>query len=307
MTASPPAAAAVPGDNDAVRGGAAMALAMLAFIINDTMIKVLGLGLPMGEMLMVRGFFVVVIVAGLAWTTGALKHLGSIFSRAVAVRTLADLATTFLFLTALLNMPIANATAINQAVPFTIVVLSALFLGEKVGRRRIAAVVAGFCGVVLVVRPASSDFNAYALFALASMFTISLRDIVTRRIPAAVPASLIALSNALAVTVGGAVYSVFEGWRPLTMVETGVLLACALSLAVAYTFMVLAVRLAHISTTAPFRYTVIVWSLIAGFVVFGDVPDITALFGIALIAGSGLYTLVRERQIGRHGPSTSPR
>ncbi len=299
MTATPSAIAASPGDGDALRGGGAMALAMLAFIINDTMIKVVGLGLPFGELLMVRGLFAVAIMAAVAWATGALNHLRLVLSRTVMARTIADVATTFLYLTALLNMPIANATAINQAVPFAIVVLSALFLGERVGLRRLAAVGAGFLGVLLVVKPASGDFNVYSLFAVASMFTISLRDIVTRRIPAAVPASLVALSNATAVTLGGAVYTVFEGWRPLTLVETGVLMACALSLAVAYTFMVLAVRLAHVSATAPFRYTIIVWSLIAGFVVFGDTPDITALLGIALIAGSGLYTLVRERQINR--------
>ena len=299
MTATPSAVSAPSEDGDALRGGGAMALAMLAFIINDTMIKLVGLGLPLGELLMVRGAFVVVIVTGLAWATGALRHLRLIFSRAVAARTMADVAATFLYLTALLNMPIANATAINQAVPFVIVVLSALFLGERVGLRRLAAVVAGFCGVLLVVRPASSDFNVYSLFAVASMFTISLRDIVTKRIPAAVPASVVALSNALAVTVGGIAYTAFDGWRPLSLTETGVLFACAVSLAIAYTFMVLAVRLAHVSATAPFRYTIIVWSLIAGFAVFGDKPDITALFGIALIAGSGLYTLVRERQLSR--------
>jgi len=297
MSASPTAVPASSDDGDTLRGGGAMALAMLAFIINDTMIKLVGTGLPLGELLMVRGAFVVAIVAAFAWATGALHHLPLIFSRAVAARTLADVATTFLYLTALLNMPIANATAINQAVPFVIVVLSALFLGERVGLRRLTAVVAGFCGVMLVVRPASSDFNVYSLFAVASMFTISLRDIVTKRIPAAVPASIVALANAAAVTLGGIVYTAFDGWRPLSPGETGVLMACALSLAVAYTFMVLAVRLAHVSATAPFRYTIIVWSLIAGFAVFGDRPDVTALFGIALIAGSGLYTLVRERQL----------
>lgn len=297
MTTTPTAALSPSDDGDALRGGGAMALAMLAFIINDTMIKLVGLGLPLGELLMVRGVFVVVIVAAFARAAGAHRHWRLVFSRAVAVRTLADVATTFFYLTALLNMPIANATAINQAVPFVIVVLSALFLGERVGLRRLTAVVAGFCGVLLVVRPTSSDFNVYSLFAVASMFTISLRDIVTRRIPAAVPASLVALCNGAAVALGGIVYTAFAGWRPLSAGETGVLFACAVSLAVAYTFMVLAVRLAHISATAPFRYTIIVWSLIAGFAVFGDRPDVTALIGIALIAGSGLYTLVRERQI----------
>ncbi len=297
MTVSPPAIAAHPGEDDALRGGASMALAMLAFIINDTMIKVVGTNLPLGEMLMVRGAFVVIIITSMAAATGALRRYAGIFSRAVALRTAADVATTFVYLTALLHMPIANATAINQAVPFVIVVLSAVFLGERVGIRRLSAVVVGFCGVLLVVKPASSDFNFYSLFALASMFTISLRDIVTRRIPAAVPSILVALSNALGVTVCGAIYTMFEGWRPLTPTETGVLLACALSIAVAYTFMVLTVRLAHVSTTAPLRYTIIVWSLLAGFLVFGDTPDITALAGIALIAGSGLYTLVRERRL----------
>ena len=297
MSAIPPAAAAHPGEDDALRGGASMALAMLAFIINDTMIKVVGMSLPLGEMLLVRGAFVVVIMTLFAATTGALKHYAGMFSRAVALRTVADVATTFVYLTALLHMPIANVTAINQAVPFVIVVLSAVFLGERVGIRRLSAVVVGFCGVLLVVKPASSDFNVYSLFALASMFTISLRDIVTRRIAAAVPSSLVALSNALGVTLCGAVYTMFEGWRPLTATETGVLFACAVSLAVAYTFMVLTVRLAHVSTTAPLRYTIIVWSLLAGFVVFGNLPDITALAGIALIAASGLYTLVRERRL----------
>jgi drug/metabolite transporter (DMT)-like permease len=109
----------------------------------------------------------------------------------------------------------------------------------------------------------------------------------------------LALANALAVTAGGTVYAAFEGVRPLSVLETGVLAACALSLAVAYTFMVLAVRLADVSITAPFRYTVILWSLLAGLLVFDDVPDAVAFLGIALIAGSGLYTLVRERQLRR--------
>jgi drug/metabolite transporter (DMT)-like permease len=100
---------------------------------------------------MVRGAFVVAIVAAVALATGALSHIRLIFCRIVAVRTLADVATTFLFLTALLLMPIANATAINQAVPFVIVVLSAVFLGERVGVRRLSAVVAGFCGVLVRV------------------------------------------------------------------------------------------------------------------------------------------------------------
>lgn len=288
-----------PMHDSPLRGGGAMALAMLAFIVNDTMVKLVGSDLPLGELLLVRGLFTIAIISLMAWLTGGSRHIRYMFSRAIGVRALADVATTFLFLIALLNMPIANATAIIQAVPFTIVVLGALFLGERVGIRRISAVIVGFCGVLMVVKPASSDFNVYALHALAAMFTIALRDIVTRRIPAEVPAILIALANALAVTAGGAVYAVFEGVRPLSATQTGVLAACAVSLAVAYTFMVLAVRLADVSITAPFRYTVILWSLLAGFVVFDDVPDTVALLGIALIAGSGLYTLVRERQIKR--------
>jgi S-adenosylmethionine uptake transporter len=173
--------------------------------------------------------------------------------------------------------------------------------------RRISAVIAGFLGVLLVVKPASSDFNAYALYALAAMFSVALRDIVTRRIPSDVPAVLVAFSNASAIAAFGAFYAAFEGLEPLEPFEAGVLMACALLLAAAYTFMVLAVRLADVSLTAPFRYTIILWSLLAGFLVFGDVPDPLAFLGIALIAGSGLYTLVRERQLRRRSAQSSPR
>lgn len=295
-----------PGHESLLRGGAAMALAMLAFITNDTLVKFIGKGVPLGEILLVRGVFAALVIGLIAWFNGGFRHLRRTLTLAVAVRTLADVATTFLFLNALLHMPIANVTAIVQAVPFTIVVLSALFLGERVGVRRISAVIAGFLGVLLVVKPASSDFNAYALYALAAMFSVSLRDIVTRRIPSDVPAVLIAFSNASAIAAFGAFYAAFEGIEPLTAFETGVLMACALLLAAAYTFMVLAVRLADVSLTAPFRYTIILWSLLAGYLVFGDVPDPIAFLGIALIAGSGLYTLVRERQLRRRSAQSSP-
>jgi drug/metabolite transporter (DMT)-like permease len=295
-------------DHDSVlRGGSVMALAMLAFITNDTLVKFIGKGVPLGEILLVRGVFAALVIGLIAWFNGGFRHLRRALTPAVAVRTLADVATTFLFLNALLHMPIANVTAIVQAVPFTIVVLSALFLGERVGVRRISAVIAGFLGVLLVVKPASSDFNAYALYALAAMFSVALRDIVTRRIPSDVPAVLVAFSNASAIAAFGAFYAAFEGLEPLEPFEAGVLMACALLLAAAYTFMVLAVRLADVSLTAPFRYTIILWSLLAGFLVFGDVPDPLAFLGIALIAGSGLYTLVRERQLRRRSAQSSPR
>ncbi len=274
-----------------------MALAMLCFITNDTIIKVLGETVPLGQMLVVRGVFAVVILAGFVALGPARRQLRQLGSGPVVLRAGADVITTFLFLTALLNMDIANATAILQAAPFAVIVLAAVFLGERTGWRRFSAVAVGFIGVLIVVRPAGEGFNAYGLVAVAAMLFVALRDVLTRRIPLSVPSSIIALANGLAVLVGGLGLMLFETPVALGVNQLALLLASAVMLAAAYFLMVLAIRAADMATTAPFRYTVIVWSLLSGYFVFGSVPQVSSFAGIALIAGSGIYAVWRDARV----------
>ena len=290
-----------PVQENKVLGRVAMAGAMALFIVNDTIIKLPQVRLPVGELMAVRGLFTIAILLLVAWRMRVIGHVTMIFDRAVLVRAGFDLLTTLLFLTALLHLPIANATAILQAVPFMVIVLAALFLGERTGWRRVVAVIAGFAGVLLVVRPAGDAFNIYSLAAAGAVIAVAGRDIVTRSIGARVPSIIIALANAVAVTSGGAVYGYYQGFAPVSMVQTAWLGLAAVIISCAYLLMVLTIRASTLAATAPYRYSIVLWSILSGYLVFGDLPDTPAFAGIGLIVASGIYALVREAKVAK-GP-----
>ncbi len=295
--------------NDPFMGGLYMSLAMASFIVNDTLVKVVGQTVPTGQLLFVRGIMTIIIIGGIALVWGQARDMKLMFTSPVVMRAVTDLITTLLFITALLNLPLANANSILQAVPFTVIVLAWIFLGERVGWRRMSAVTVGFIGVLLIVKPGFSGFNAYSLFAVGAMFSVAARDILTRRIPTSTPSMVIALSNAMIVTAGGLVYASIEGFGPLDAQQLLLMFASAIMLSSAYIFMVLTVRTADVASTAPFRYTVSLWAVLAGYLVFGDIPDPFAFAGIGLIVMSGVYALRREAKLKKAAalPRMSPR
>lgn len=298
MTSPSPAGS---GQNDVFRGSLYMALAMLSFIANDAIIKHVGQTMPTGQLLVVRGVLVTIIIGAVCWTQGVLRSYTLIASRPVMLRAASDLVTTILFINALLNLPLANANTVLLAAPFVVIVLATVFLGERVGWRRLSAVSAGFVGVLMIVRPGAADFNLYTLFAVGALFSVSLRDIFTRRIPANVPSMIIALANAVVVTAGGLVWAAFDGWIALSLHQFAMLAASAVILAAAYSFMVLTIRACDVSATAPMRYTVVIWSILFGYVFFDELPGASAFAGIALIVISGTYALAREARLRKRG------
>ncbi len=289
------------GQNNVFRGSLYMALAMAMFIANDAIIKHVGQTMPTGQLLVVRGVLVVVIIGAVCWVQGVLRNYALIVTRPVMLRAAGDLVTTVLFINALLNLPLANANTVLLAAPFMVIVMAILFLGERVGWRRMSAVSVGFIGVLMIVRPGAADFNIYTLFAIGALFSVSLRDIFTRRIPANVPSMIVALANALVIIPAGLIWVAFGGWISLSLSQFAWLTASAVLLAAAYSFMVMTIRACDVSSTAPMRYTVVIWSILFGYVFFGELPDRWALAGIALIVISGIYALGREARLRRSG------
>jgi drug/metabolite transporter (DMT)-like permease len=279
---------------DAVRGGIYMAVAMAAFTANDTLLKLLGSELPVGTLVFVRGFFACLFMLAAAAWSQTLPQLPLMFSGRVALRAILDTAATLLFISALVLMPLAELTAITQASPLVSTGLAVAFLNERIGWRRSAAIAAGFLGMLLIVRP-GGNVQGVALLAVVMVLSIALRDIVTRRIPAGTAVLVVAMANGLYVVAGGALMSLFEGGLEM---PSAYQLACLAGaggfLALGYYFMVETIRVASIPSTAPFRYTVVVWSLLSGVIVFGEWPDAVAGVGIVLIVASGLYALFRE-------------
>jgi drug/metabolite transporter (DMT)-like permease len=284
---------------DSLRAGLFMIAAAAAFVVNDTFVKLLAGSVPVGEIIAVRGLLATVILAMICMQQGLSFASPSIFSRRVVARSMLDLVATLLFIAALMNMPIANLTSIIQTVPLAVIILAFLFLGEKVGWRRTSAIVAGFIGVLLIARPSPQTFTIYDALALVIVLLAAIRDIITRRIPHNIPATIIAFANALLVTAGGFLFGLSEGFIALDLFQFGCLAAASFFLGLGYLLFVLTLRLGEISVSAPFRYVNVVFSIISGVIVFGEVPDLLALAGMGLIVASGIYTIHREALLKR--------
>ncbi len=296
MTATTRQAAGPPGSN--VRAIVAMLLSQLSFIFNDTLIKMSTRDLPGGEAIFLRGLFAFAFALTLASATGALRH----WPRRdmwplIGLRNIGEIGSTFFYLTALFHMPIADATAILQFVPLAMIAAAAVFLAEPVGWRRWTATLVGFVGVMIVIRPGTMAFNAWSLLAFMGVFFSVLRDLSTRRIPTEIPTLLLVTISAATVATVALGFSLFETWiwpSPFTLLH---LAGAAVFLLGGYTFIIDAMRHGEVAVVAPFRYSVIVWAILAGILIFGEHPDRTALLGTAMVILAGIYTFMRERRL----------
>lgn len=269
---------------------------MAAFTINDACIKATGGALPLFQLLTLRGIVSSLLIYALA------RHLGALTFRLprgdwflIALRSLAEVGAAFFFLTALMHMPLANVTAVLQVLPLTVTVGAALFFGERVGWRRMLAIAFGFCGMLVIVRPGPEGFNTYALYALAAVAFVTLRDLVTRRMSPEVPSMLVTLASAVAVLVFAAIASLGQEWVALDCRLVALVLGSSVFIIGGYVLSVAVMRVGEVSFVAPFRYSGLLWALILGWLVFGDWPDPVTLVGAMIVVLSGLFTLYRQR------------
>lgn len=288
-----------PPQNHALRAGLYMVAAMACFILNDSCIKTIGTSLPIGEIISIRGVLSVLVIAAICVHQGILGSVPLLFTSKVTARSLLDVAGTFMFLIALTHMPLANLTAILQSVPLAVVLVSVIFLKERVGLRRTGAIVTGFLGVLLIVRPQPSTFTIYEVLALGIVFILAFRDLITKRIPAHIPTFIIALANACFVALGGIVFGFYQGFQDVTLWQLGLLCLAAILLASGYMFMVATLRLGDLSSTAPFRYTNVLFAIILGMAFFHEFPDAASYAGMALIIAAGIYAAHREATLNR--------
>ncbi|MBE9640649.1 DMT family transporter [Salipiger mangrovisoli] len=275
---------------------------MAAFTFSDACVKAIGAALPLSQILVLRGLVASLFIAWLALRLGAFRHRPAPRDAALMLlRGTAECASAYLFLTALRNMPLANATALLQMVPLTVTLGSAVFFGEPVGWRRWLAIAGGFCGMLLIVRPGTEGFNAFSVYALLAVAAVTLRDLTTRRLSAALPSMQVTLSSSVLVMLFAAASSLSEDWQPLDARLLALMLGTSVLIVAGYTFSVMVMRIGEVGFIAPFRYTGLIWALLLGLVVWGELPQPTTLLGAAVIVAMGSFTLWRERQLRRAG------
>jgi drug/metabolite transporter (DMT)-like permease len=277
------------------RGILAMLASMTLFSVSDTLVKLATESLPSGQIMAIRGVFAIVFLLALVAIRGEGGSLREAWSPLVLLRGLIEAGVAFLFITSLANLPLANTNAILQATPIILTLLSVALGIEEVGWRRWSAVIVGFVGVLFIVKPSLEGMNIYALLALGSAALVAARDLVTRRIQGHVPTSIITLATTAAVTMAGLALAAGDAWAAPTGVHLLILAGAAFFVTLGSLAVVTAFRVGEMAVVSPFRYSVILSSIILGYLVFGDWPDAYSFLGIALIVGSGLYTLHREQ------------
>ncbi|MEO7761663.1 MAG: DMT family transporter [Casimicrobiaceae bacterium] len=281
------------------RGILYMASGMACLVLNDSLMKYVGLTLGVTQMVFVRGVIAVLMILVVAHALGATAALRSLVNRDIATRVVFDSLGTLFYIGSLMHLPIGNATAINLAAPLIMALLAVIFLREHPGVRRWLAIGAGFVGVILVIQPRIEGFNAWALVCLAATVFQSIRDLLTRRIAPGIPAILITLASVGFVTALAGGLTLVQSWQPITFSTTALLAIAAALLAAGYFLIVNSMRHGEMSLVAPFRYSGMPVALVTGFFVWGEVPSALAWSGIALLLAAGIYLLHDERRRNR--------
>ena len=277
-----------------------MSVAMAGFVLNDTMMKLVFADLELFQAIFLRGLLLSLLIGAVALARREIAHRPSrADARALGLRVVGEIGSAVCFLTALYHMPIANAMAIIQAIPLAITLAAALVFGEQVGWRRYSAIAVGFTGVMIIVRPGAEGFNAYAFWAVGAVGFMVLRDLSTRSFSHSIPSLYVAFVTAILTAAFAGAVSLTRAWQPLGLEQFGLLSASSGFLFFGYLFSIKAMRAGEVAVVSPFRYTILIWAIILGVLVFGDIPDGWTLIGATVVVVTGIYTFYRERKLMR--------
>lgn len=272
-----------------------MLAAMTLFCCNDALMKLAREAFPTGQAVTLRTGFAMLAGLGLVAILGDWRKLARGLNPLVLGRGVVEATVALAFIWALGLMPLADITAIAMASPLLIVVLAVLLRIERVGWRRTAALTVGFLGVLIVMRPSAAGFSAAALVALASAGLVAVRDLMTRKIGDDIPSTVVSLTTTVLVGLAAFGVGTAETWQPAWRIETLYLALAAMLVTSGSFFVISAFRNTDVGVVSGYRYSVVVVAVVIGWLVWGETPDAMALAGIALIVGSGLYTLHRQR------------
>lgn len=273
-----------------------MLAAMGCYVLNDVFVKLAARDLPPGQLLAVRGLFACPLALAVAWRERT--QWRTALHPLVAVRCGLEITTALTSVLALSLVPLATVSTLMMTAPLMIAVTAMALRWEPWRGGRLVATVAGFAGVLLVIQPSArldmpATGQACALLCAASL---AARDLVTQRIPATIPSTAITAVTTLAVYLAGVLLGLTEHWSMLTQRQIAALAAAATCATLGGYALIAACRGVDLSVVTPFRYSFIVWALLLGYVIWGDVPQPHAALGAVLVIASGAFTLWMARR-----------
>jgi drug/metabolite transporter (DMT)-like permease len=263
--------------------GVFLMVAGVAFLsANDAVTKYLAERYPLGEVVFLRQVAGLVFILPYALATSGMASFKIVDYQGQAWRALAFLGTAWLMAAGLAHLPLAIVTAIAFSSPLFVAALAGPALGERVTVQRWVAILVGFAGVLIIMRPGGPSFTWVLLLPVATALANAVRDMLTRKLAATDSSISILLWGAMAALVTSAATYPF-GWEPVSAPDAGWFLLAGFVNSAAHFLMISAYRFADASALSPYRYTSLIWAIFLGWLIWSHLPDLWSLVGTAII------------------------
>ncbi len=272
-----------------------MIIAMGCLTLTDMLIKIASQTLPIGQVMITYGVGALGVFWGLLRVKGESIQLSPLTNPSVIGRNVGDLIAMNSMFLALVYVPLSTIGAVIQVVPLLVTAAAALFLGEKVGLRRVSAIFIGFLGTLLIIQPGANTFDISAILVLIAALGMALRDIATKLIRESFSTLLLSFYSCFLFIFSGSILLLIKGapslpdWGNVAIFTAMIIAGCS-----GFFFMTQAVRIGDVSVVIPFRYSRLLFSMAAGILILGERVNAMMLIGSALTILSGLYILRRE-------------
>jgi drug/metabolite transporter (DMT)-like permease len=280
-----------------------MLLGVFMFSFGDALGKYIVATYSVGQLLWLRACAALLVLLPIVWRQRA-AFLPLERPWLQLLRVILSTIEVVAFFLATVYLPLADVITYYLACPIFVTALSAIVLRERVGWRRWSAVLIGFCGVLMALRPSTQTVSWPALIALGGSISFAFLMLITRSLRAT-PDIVLASTQFIGTFALGALMSPF-GWVTPDLGSLGLFAAAGCVSVAALLCVNRSLKLAPASVVVPYQYSMILWAVMFGYFVFGDVPQVSMIAGAAIIIGAGFYIFLREQQLGREETTVNP-
>jgi S-adenosylmethionine uptake transporter len=275
------------------------------FALNDAMGKWLVASFSVGQVVLIRSLGAFIVLGPMLARQGPAKLVRMERRDLQFLRVVATTLDTTLFYAAVVYLPLADVMSFYMAGPVYVAALSHFLLGEKVGWRRWTAILLGFCGVLIMLKPSSSALSLSSIYALIGSLSFAFGIVLNRRLRGTSDTSLVTWQTVGTLVVG--VVLTIGTWRSPTAFDLGAMLLLGVVSCIAHLLITRALKLAPASTLAPLHYTLLLWAIVFGMVFFGDVPSLRILIGAGIVVMAGIFIFHRKKVVAEVIPADVPR
>lgn len=279
-----------------------MILCQFSFATNDAMVKFIYQNFDeifvLNQVIFIRGIFALFFIGIFLYFKNLLNFKIIFSSRQLSIRGVFEAFAAICFFIGVATLPFGMVYVLLSLAPIFMTAFGALFLNEKVRWKRWTAVILGFIGIIIVINPKELEFGYFFIFPLLSAILLSFRDMYTKNIKGNFHSLQIAFITCLVVTIFFGFLSLYKFFN-FSFKEYLILFVASFFLSLGYIFSVATIKVALVSVTSTFRYSVILWGILYGYFYFGEIPNTNTYIGAVLIVISGLIIITRQKQLGK--------